>query len=109
MGTVGRLFRRIGGQLDTPRRKTPRGRPGEAGCHAVWISPSWLQSVRSLADSGEMSDARVIVPVSALSPSIMTNIWCPVDQSNDDESRGGRPFAALVIRYFHAQELRGGM
>jgi len=109
MGTMRRLFRRIAGEPDTLRHKRPRGRPGNAACHASCISSSWLQSVRSLGQSGELSPGGVIVPVPALSPSIMTSIWFRTEQSSNDESRRGRPLPPLSSSIFYAQALRGGM
>jgi hypothetical protein len=100
MGTIGRLFCTIAGQLD---------RPGKAACHAACISPRWLQSIRSLSKSGELSGGRVTVPVPALSPSIMTSIWSRTDQSSNDETRRGPPLPPLSVRYPRPQALRGGI
>jgi hypothetical protein len=85
MGTIGRLFRRIADQRD---------RPAEPSCHTALISPSWLQSIGSLSESGELTGG-VIVPVSPLSPSILTSIRFRADQSGNDGSRDGRPLPTL--------------
>lgn len=50
MEIIGRLFRRVAGQLDNPGYEAPPDRHGEADCYAACISSDWLQSIRSVGE-----------------------------------------------------------
>jgi hypothetical protein len=89
MGMIGRLFRRSAGQRDDPWHNTPRSRHAETGCHAGCISPDWLQSIRSLGDSFDVSRGGLTVPVSALSPLRMSSTWLHPDLPNEDRRKCG--------------------